>query len=135
MFKYLRTMNNGSASPEILEIKTSNANTFREGSICTTSEYGFLENTLTEGAPKYLVLENKTASDGKVKIRCMKILPGMLFEADGGSNPDNFNIGMRGCISQDSLKQNALFCESGTDLEIIAYPVCDNVDKLIVTVL
>ena len=134
MFKYLRTMNS-CASPEILEIHTNNSNVFHEGSICTTTAYGYLENTLTEGAPKYLVLENKAAGDGKLKIRCMKILPGMLFEADGGSNPDSFIPGFRGCIAKNHLDQNALFCEDGNDLEIIAYPVCDNVDKVIVTVL
>ncbi len=135
MFKYIRTMNSSENAPEITMLRTTNDQTFYEGEICTINEVGYLTTSLFSGTPKYLVKESKKIGDGKSELRCIRILEGMLFEADLAS--ETFEILEKGKtfnLSTDANGHN-LFVGStmGNDVEIISKLNYPYEQKVVVT--
>ena len=127
-------MNNGSASPEFFIIQGDYSSAISSGTVCTINAGGMLTNEITEGAPKYLALGNK-AKSAVGKVRCMRIMDGMLFETEAHSSPESFKVGMRGMFSQNASNQNVGFSEGGEDMEIIQHHYTQNPDMIVVTIL
>ena len=106
MFKYVKTFNaaSGGVEPEYLPVKDTD--TFTQGCVCELS-VGYLANTITDGKTKFVTLDEKTPGDGKKKLPCMRVLPGMVFETlyvgDESmlypGNCLNFDTDTKGCHS------------------------------------
>ena len=79
MFVYLRNLNSNTP-PEICKRPISDDNSAFCGEIMLLSG-GYLTNGLPDGEPKYLLLEEKTAGDGKREISCIRLFPGMVLSS------------------------------------------------------
>ena len=120
MFKYLRTLNAGTVTPEVLELPAGKVSgvvsVIHEGDICSPVAIGTLSTaTLTDC--KYYALESKEDGDGKTKIKCFRITPGMLFlghaDRNGALDP---TPGMGLTITNGNT-----LTLSGTDGEVLYY--------------
>ena len=79
MFKYVKTLNAASGGIETEFFPVSDKDTIAQGSVCQLSS-GYLKSVITDGASKFVTLDEKVAGDGKKKLPCMRVLPGMIFE-------------------------------------------------------
>lgn len=134
MFKYIRTMNSCQSVPEIVKIQVPINLEFCEGEICSVNEAGQLTYSIASSYVKYLVLENKKENESKAELRCMRILPGMLFEAD--LSEDGFEYLAIGNTFELSTKNSHnLFVGplTGNDVEIISTLNYPKGRKVIVT--
>lgn len=134
MFKYVRTMNSDCA-PETTMITVTDDMKFYIGEICNVNEVGHLTSSITASMPKYLVVESKKMGDGKKELRCVRILEGMLFEAD--LTDDYFEILENGntfCLGSDA-NSHKLFVSNqmGNDVEIISKLSHPQKPKVLVT--
>ena len=135
MFKYLRTMNSSDNAPEIIKMRADDYSSYYEGEVCTVNEVGYLSASLSKSSPKYLVVEDKKAGDRNKEINCIKILNGMLFEAD--LEPASFESMANGRLFPVITDANShhLFVGSsyGDDVEIISTLNYPYGNKVIVT--
>ncbi len=93
MFNYLKTIGAHCGAPEPECMPVAAFDVFAKGSICEMNA-GYLANSYTAGKSKFLVLEDKAAKDGKDALKCVRILPGMLLEADFTGDPSELAAGM-----------------------------------------
>lgn len=116
MFKYLKTLNAGTVSPEVLELPTGYVDnvleTFEAGAIVSLANNGKLTSS-TLKASKYYTLEAKASGDGKSSAKCFKITPGMLFLGKL-SDPTGVEAGLGIGITRGSY-----LSLGGTDGEIL----------------
>lgn len=81
MFKYLRTIGAHCGAPETENMPVDPEASIDKGSMCEMVG-GLLTNAYTVGKSKFIPVENKRTGDGKKFLKCIRILPGMLIEAN-----------------------------------------------------
>lgn len=135
MIKYLRTINSNIA-PEIFEFDiekpTSEDITVNAGTVFTFSN-GTPVNDISEGKPRYLSLTS-WPKDG-TKLRCIKIMEGMVFSATTGSDPSGYKFGR---ILELMQGENNCYTHCGdgsrADAEILYFDPAND-SEIIVTLL
>ena len=121
MFKYVRTINSHISAPEVFNITALYQTKIYEGALYTTDSGGHLSADLTDSCPKYIALENKTLSEFTRPIRCIKVLPGMVFETQYSSNPDELNVGMHGTWGFGFNNEACYFTSDGNTMEVVSH--------------
>ena len=133
MFKYLKTIGAHSGAPEFENLKAKTTMVIMNGSLCEMED-GYLSNSYTEGKAKFIALEEKADGVYKTSIKCLRVLPGMLFEVDfigeAHSIPAGTYVmpinGDYGCI---------LHCEEGSSgIEVVDSSNVEATGKIIVTI-
>ncbi len=134
MFNYLRTIGAHSGAPEPECMPVAAAAVFCKGCICEMSA-GVLANSFTEGKSKFLVLEEKKANDGKRAVKCIRVLPGMIFEADFTGDPTELAAGMlvTPLLGGDD---NYIYCEDGEGgtIEVVDASEYESTGRITVTI-
>ena len=133
MLKYLRNLNSDKI-PEIMYMPIADGSEAFKGTVVTVDEYGYLINQLSDYKAHYLVVEDKIADDGKVFVKCIRLAPGMVFEADILNDEHQF-MGFGSCVSiaTDSNGAYGLATLSeGSRLEVIDTNDYQKTNKLIV---
>ena len=81
MFKYIKTIGAHSGAPEIEYLPVDSSTRIVKSSLCQIKD-GYLVSEYVVGKSTFIPLEGKEEYDGKKKIKCIRILPGMLIECD-----------------------------------------------------
>ena len=102
MFQYVKTLGSHVGAPEIEYMPIRNSFAIETGCLCEMSS-GVLASDYTENKDKskFITLEKKTAGDGKTKIKCIRVLPGMLISVDYEGEIGNIDIGSFVCPTSD----------------------------------
>jgi hypothetical protein len=143
MFKYLRMMNSNISAPEITRVEIDRTGESIEplprGAIFTRSPEGYLSKEVVDTKkPKYLLLEDITADTDKTDVACIRIQPGMVFEADViTDDPLNNMNGAVLAYYPDPDTGITTHCgyNNGTDLEYLDVSRRETDKKIIVTTL
>ena len=133
MFKYVRTMNGSATPPETVSIYVGTGKAIYEGGVYTTTASGQIVTDMTPGMPKYIALESKTSAEKSRDVKFLRVLPGMLFETFGHSDPNSYSVGMHGAAYNTGNGVVDSFHEEGNDLEIMAHHYDPNPELIIVT--
>ena len=132
MFKYLRTMNSHVSAPEICYLTGSGTSTIYANTVYTVDDSGYLSSSAEPGRTRYIALESK-AKGKEMEVKCLRVMPGMVFETFGNSNHEFFKVGLRGTFSEGVGNALEYFIEGGTDLEIVAHHYSETPDDVMVT--
>ena len=124
MFKYIKTLNNNSHPTEIISVFSGNDNenyyAVKAGSIVSVS-YGEILPTYDNTSLKYLTISSKNEREAKY-IKCIRLLPGMVLEADTDPNSDAelFFVGALCDAMVDNTEKGAFLTRDGNpNFEII----------------
>ena len=117
MFKYLKTLYSSTHPTETMEFISNyseeNYQGIKRGAIISI-EYEEVSPMLNTQLPLYLALNSKNSGEQKM-IKCIRILPGMIFEADIDPNAEanNFYIGVTCDVKLDETNQGAYLTRDG----------------------
>ena len=131
MFKYVRTINSHISAPEICYITGGYSSVIYENTVYTVGDNGNLEPVLTEGRTRYITLENKPSGVER-GVKCIRVMPGMVFETNGNSDPQYYKVGLRGTAGESTGGSLGNFTECGNDLEIVDHHYCENEETVLV---
>lgn len=134
MFNYLKTIGAHSGAPEPEFMPVLAATAIVKGSICEM-EAGALTNSFTAGKSKFVALEGKAAKEAKGEIKCIRVLPGMIFDVEFNGDPTELAAGMLvtpltgsdGCY---------IYCEDGEGgtIEVVDASSYDSTGMITVTI-
>ena len=133
MFKYLKTIGAHTCAPEPEHIRVKTATVIKSGALCEMVD-GYISSSYTEGKSKFIALEEKAAGVYKRSIKCIRVLPGMLFEVAFIGEVNNIPAGslvMPICSDYD----NYLHCEEGTSgIEVVNTDSYETTGTITVTI-
>ena len=132
MFKYVRTINAHISAPEIFYLKAAYSSAIYENSVYTIEDSGYLAPVLAENRTKYIALENKPTGIER-DVKCMRVMPGMVFETISSVDPQYFKVGLRGVASESSGNALDSFVDGGNELEIVDHHYSENSNSLLVS--
>ena len=92
MFKYFKTIGAHCGAPEPEYIAIGSSTVMPIGSLCEV-EGGALVCASSAKKSKFITTESKAVGDGKLKIKCIRVLPGMLVKVDYDGSIDNISAG------------------------------------------
>ncbi len=133
MFKYLKTIGAHTCAPEPEHLRIKTSTVINVGALCEMSD-GYISNSYTEGKSKFIALEEKADGVYKSFVKCMRILPGMLFEVEYIGEIKNIPAGtlvMPICNEYGNL----LHCEEGiSGIEVVDTSAFESTGKITVTI-
>ena len=133
MFKYVKTIGAHCGAPEPEKMSISNATAVTMGSICEMNS-GNISCDYTEGKSKFITLEDKAANDGKTKIKCIRILPGMLFSVEFSGTIANVTVGTLVSPKADSAGFYTSCTEGSGILEVVDKSEYASTGRITVTI-
>ena len=133
MFKYLKTIGAHCGAPEPEYMGVSNNCTITSGSLCEMHS-GVLTSKLTQGKSKFITLEDKESGDGNTKIKCMRVLPGMIFAVDFEGEIANIDVGTLVSPTTDSDGYYCYCGEGSGALEVVDTSDYDKMGKIALTI-
>ena len=118
MFKYIKTIGAHCGAPETERMPISKTASMPEGCLCEL-QAGALTSSVSAGKAKFITIEKKEADDGKNKIKCIRVLPGMLIKVEYTGDIDNATVGTLIEASADSDGFYTQCQEGSGTLEVI----------------
>ena len=116
MFKYIKTIHSHTVA-ETCRFPVSLQTTIPKGTLCQFVA-GKLENS-NGTKPRYLVLEDKTETDGKKYVDCIRILPGMMLVGTPDFDTTTAKIGDLCSFATDMNERCTMITSGGTAAEIV----------------
>ena len=94
MFQYVKTLGAYCGAPEAEYLPIDNYAEIEEGCLCEMY-YGLLSSEYNESKfkSKFITLEKKTPGDGKTKVKCIRVLPGMIISVDYSGEIASISVG------------------------------------------
>ena len=135
MIKYVRTINSHIGAPEICYMTGSYSSAIYANSIYSIDQYGYLTPQFIKESHKYLTLESKKSNTTEKLIKCIRVMPGMVFETTSISNPEGYKAGLRGTLGEGPGGSLQYFLEEGNDVELFDHHYSPNPDALLFTVI
>lgn len=133
MFKYVKTIGAHCGAPEPELFAINNASNMPAGCLCELLN-GRITSSDNDGKSKFITLERKVANDGKTKIKCIRVLPGMLFDVDFDGDTANAPAGDFVSPALDDEGFLTLCEEGGTNIEVVDTSKYNNTGKITVTI-
>lgn len=117
MISYVKTIHSHTIA-EVVKRNVSLDMNISAGTICQL-EYGYLTHKCDSGLPKYLVIENKTSTDKKTQIDCIRLVPGMILKGNYDFDRETSRVGILCTFSTDLDDHFVTITSGGKDAELI----------------
>lgn len=101
MFKHIKTIGAHCGAPEPERMPIGKTASMPEGCLCELQD-GNIVSAVTAGKAKFITVESKASDDGRNKIKCIRVLPGMLFRTKFTGDVDSTPAGTLIMASTDT---------------------------------
>ncbi len=118
MFKHIKTIGAHCGAPEPERMPIGKTASMPEGCLCEL-QAGALTSSVSAGKAKFITVEKKEADDGRNKIKCIRVLPGMLFRTKFTGDIDSTPAGTLIAATTDSDGFYTQCQEGSGTLEVI----------------
>ncbi len=117
MISYIKTIHSHTTAEIFKKSVFSNAS-IKAGTVCQLIN-GYLAHQNNSTLPRYLVIEEKTPTDNKAYVDCIRLVPGMILKGNHDFGSTTVNEGTLCSFGADYDETYTYISLSGSDAEVL----------------